>query len=101
VQKSLESEFLECDSMETIPTVPARHASMEGGLDNTDLLKMGSPKVLNQRSVDDEEDKENKENKDSVDFAMPRLPSPKIYRTSKSSVVSAGTVVDFELTFSL
>lgn len=43
---------------------------MEGGLDDTDLLTLGSPKVHPEPDDD-------KENVDNVDFARPKNPSPK------------------------
>jgi len=70
VQKCLESEFLECDTVEPGPVPPARHASMDGGLDDSHLLTFGSPKIK-------EPEHENKENVDDVDFARPRIPTPK------------------------
>lgn len=45
---------------------------MEGGLDDTDLLTIGSPKVKEQDPDDND-----KENVDSVDFIRPKNPSPK------------------------
>ena len=68
IQKSLEAEFSECDSVDALknPISPSRpyHSSMEGGLDDYKLLQMGSPKV-----------EENKEN--TNDFVKPRIPTPK------------------------
>jgi len=70
IQKSLDAEFAECDSVDSMPFVaPSARpyfSSMEGGLDDCRLLQMGSPKV--------EEEKENDMN---IDFNLPAIPSPK------------------------
>ncbi|CAL8099703.1 unnamed protein product [Orchesella dallaii] len=73
IQKSLESEFLACDDNDSVPITPSRHVSMEGGLDDTSLLTMGSPKVV----TTPEDPTDNKENVDVIDFARPRIPTPK------------------------
>ncbi len=63
---------------------------MEGGLDDTDLLTLGSPKIktLHSKQDDDDEEEDDKENVDSVDFVRPRNPSPK----KPLRVPSAGTL---------
>lgn len=58
------------DDPDMIPSTPSRHVSMEGGLDDSSLLAMGSPKMVVDVS-------ENKENIDVLDFARPRIPTPK------------------------
>jgi len=73
----LEAEFSECetDSVDSIttttPSSKPHHCSMEGGLDNSCLLSIGSPKLP------DSENKENNSHCDEVDFIRPRIPTPK------------------------
>lgn len=60
------------DDTSMIPCTPSRHVSMEGGLDDSSLLTMGSPKVPTPVVMDPSDDKENV---DTLDFAKPRVPS--------------------------
>jgi hypothetical protein len=62
---------------------------MEGGLDDTDLLTIGSPKIK-----EPEPEEENKENVDSVDFIKPKIPSPK--KRMQSNL--AGKFNEFKMT---
>jgi len=91
----LAAEFLECDTLDNqLQSTAFRHSSMETGLDDKDLLDIGSPKIKDEsRCVN--EDKENipliTTAGDITDFARPRVPSPKKkHTTSRGSTVSAG-----------
>lgn len=69
------------DDPDMIPSTPSRHVSMEGGLDDSSLLNMGSPKI----PTPPVDPFENKENVDVLDFARPKVPTPRKPKTAVES----------------